>query len=201
MATRLIDVEDLKLAIPIDDTQDDALLGAICDATTDTLQAYCGRQFLTDASPTARWFCPLTPTLCLIEDSSDASITLKTDDNEDGTAETTWASTDYQLEPLNSRRMGQEWPYTQIRAIDARTFPSGPQALVEVTATWGWPSGVPDAVAEAARIQAISIWKSLDAPLGIAGFGDIGIMRLRQALHPVAQMLIAEYRLDPVLVA
>jgi hypothetical protein len=37
--------------------------------------------------------------------------------------------------------------------------------------------------------------------LGIAGFGDIGIMRLRQAMHPVAIALLHQYRRDPVMVA
>jgi hypothetical protein len=37
--------------------------------------------------------------------------------------------------------------------------------------------------------------------LGVAGFGDIGVVRLRQAMHPVAMSLLSQYRRDPVLVA
>jgi hypothetical protein len=56
-------------------------------------------------------------------------------------------------------------------------------------------------VLQAAQIQAVSIFKSADAPLGVAGFGDIGVVRLRQAMHPVAMSLLSQYRRDPVLVA
>jgi hypothetical protein len=71
---------------------------------------------------------------------------------------------------------------------------------VQITARWGWPA-VPKPVLQAAQIQAVSIFKSADAPLGVAGFGDIGVVRLRQAMHPVAMSLLSQYRRDPVLVA
>jgi hypothetical protein len=78
---------------------------------------------------------------------------------------------------------------------------------VQITARWGWANPdaadhyLPQPVEQAAQIQGVSIFKSADAPLGIAGFGDIGIMRLRQAMHPVAAALLPPYRRDPVLVA
>lgn len=198
---RLVSVDDLKDAMGIVDTVDDAALGAVCDAATRRIQAECGRQFVAEAL-SARLFRPLTAAVCFVDDvATDAGLVVEVDESGDGSGWVQWDPADWQLEPLNGVRLGQAWPYTAVRGVAARRFPPGMRARVRVTAEWGWPGGPPAPVAEAAKLQAVSVYKSGDAPLGIAGFGDIGIMRLRQALHPVAQALIAEYRRDPVPVA
>jgi len=202
--SQLVTTEELKaiLGIPNSDLVDDPRLAMACDAATQMIQAECSRQFFADTTASARVFVRENPWVCEVDDISTTSgLILRTDEDDDGVFETTWLSTDYQLEPLNGRLSGQTWPYTSIRAIESRYFPAkGGQALVQVTARWGWPE-IPKPVSQAAQIQAVSIFKSADAPLGIAGFGDIGIMRLRQAMHPVAIALLHQYRRDPVMVA
>jgi hypothetical protein len=202
--SQLVTKGELKaiLGISTGDTLDDLRLESACDAATAQIQAECGRQFITDAAVSPRVFVAGSALVCEVDDISTTSgLVIKTDEDNNGTFETTWVATDYQLEPLNARLEGQVWPYTQIRAIDARLFPGRRgQALVQVTARWGWPA-VPKPVLQAAQIQAVSIFKSADAPLGVAGFGDIGVVRLRQAMHPVAMSLLSQYRRDPVLVA
>jgi hypothetical protein len=190
------------LGISGSDFYDDDRLQTACDAATQMISAVCDRQFEADTVASSRVFVALTPHLCEIDDiASTAGLVVQTDNDANGTFDQTWSAGDYQLEPLNARLAGQPWPYTQVRAVNARTFPfDGRQALVRITAVWGWPS-VPAAIIQAAEIQAVSLFKSADAPLGVAGFGDIGIMRLRQAMHPVAAALVAPYRRDPVLVA
>jgi hypothetical protein len=210
--TRLIEPESLKvlLGITYTDSEDDARLIMACDAATSMIQAACDRQFIAETTATARVFVASTPWVCQVDDiSTTTDLVVRTDEDDDGVFETTWATTDYQLEPLNGRLSGQAWPYTTIRAIESREWPFDyGRALVQVTARWGWSATdatttayLPSAVVQAAQIQATSLYKSAEAPLGIAGFGDIGIMRLRQALHPVATALLAPYRRDPVLVA
>lgn len=209
----LVTLAELKAVLGITDTIEDGRLQHAADAATAMIQAYCDRQFIADDTATARTYVATTPWIVEIDDiATTEGLIVKTDEDADGVFETTWATTDYQLEPLNNRLSGQRWPYTKIRAIKSREFPADwGQAVVQVTARWGWilaPSGnsghlheeIPHPVCEAAQIQALSIYKSADAPLGIAGFGDIGIMRLRQALHPVAIALLAPYRREQVLV-
>lgn len=201
--SQLVNKTQLKaiLGIPTADTTDDARLESACDAATQQVQAECGRQFVQDASATARVFVASSALFVEVDDFMTTSgLIVKTDDDNNGTFETTWASSDYQLEPLNGRFEGQAWPYTQLRAIDARYWPRWRgQALVQVTARWGW-STVPAPVKQAAEIQALSIFKAADAPLGVAGFGDIGVIRLRQAMHPVALSLLSQYRRESVMV-
>jgi len=209
LTDRLVTEDDLKEILGISDTVDDNRLTLAADAATQIVQAYCDRHFVQQATATARVFTALDPWMLEVDDiSTTTGLVIKTDEDGDGVFETTWATSDYQLEPLNGKQIGQNWPYTRIRAIDAREWPlEYGQAVVEVTARWGWANPddaadyLPHPVEQAAQIQATSIFKSVDAPLGIAGFGDIGIMRLRQAIHPVAAALLAPYRRDAVLVA
>lgn len=198
----LVTVAELADLLHIDDLDDDPRMTMACEAATEMIQVACDRTFFADTSATARVFVPSTYKVCEVDDISTTSgLIVKTDDDADGVYETTWSATDYQLEPLNGRLNAQSWPYTRVGAIDAREFSfDGRRPLVQVTAKWGWPA-VPSAVRQAAQIQATSLFKSADAPLGIAGFGDVGVMRLRQAMHPVAAALIGPYRRDPVLVA
>lgn len=209
LTDRLVTADDLKEILGISDAVDDNRLTLAADAATQIVQAYCDRHFVQQETATARVFTALDPWMLEVDDISTTSgLVIKTDEDGDGVFETTWATSDYQLEPLNGKQIGQNWPYTRIRAIDAREWPlEYGQAVVQVTARWGWANPddeadyLPHPVEQAAQIQAISIFKSVDAPLGIAGFGDIGIMRLRQAIHPVAAALLAPYRRDAVLVA
>lgn len=211
LTDRLVTEDDLKeiLGIAVADTTDDNRLTMAADSATQMIQAYCNRHFVQQATVSARTYVASTPWLLEVDDISTATgLIVKTDEDEDGVFETTWASTDYQLEPLNGKLGGQNWPYTRIRAIKSREFPFDyGQALVQVTARWGWANPdaiddyVPHPVEQAAQIQGVSIFKSAEAPLGIAGFGDIGIMRLRQAMHPVAMALLAPYRKEQVQVA
>lgn len=209
LTDRLVTEDDLKEILGISDTVDDNRLTLAADAATQIIQTYCDRHFVQQATASARVFTALSPWLLEVDDISTATgLIVKTDEDGDGVFETTWDTSDYQLEPLNGKMGGQNWPYTRIRAIDAREFPlEYGQAVVQITARWGWANPdaaadyLPHPVEQAAQIQAVSIFKSVDAPLGIAGFGDIGIMRLRQAIHPVAAALLAPYRRDPVLVS
>lgn len=210
--TRLIEPEQLKavLGISYSDSIDDARLIAACDAATSMIQAHCDRQFIAETSATTRVFVASTPWIVEVDDiSTTTDLVVKTDEDDDGVFETTWASTDYQLEPLNGRLSGQAWPYTKLRAVESREWPlEYGRSMVQITARWGWATSdatvvdyLPAAVTQAAEIQATSLFKSTDAPLGIAGFGDIGVMRLRQAMHPVAMALLMPFRREQVLVA
>jgi len=208
LTDRLVTEDDLKAILGISDAVDDNRLTLAADAATQMIQNYCDRHFVQQATATARVFTADTPWLLQVDDiSTTTGLIIKTDEDGDGVFETTWAASDYQLEPLNGKTGGQDWPYTRIRAIDAREWPSDyGQAVIQITARWGWANPdalddyLPHPVEQAAQIQAVSIFKSADAPLGIAGFGDIGIMRLRQAMHPVAIALLAPYRREQVLV-
>ena len=198
----LCSVDDVKTALGIEDTIDDLTINLAVESATAMIQQYCGRQFTQDSTATARVYVATNPYLVHVDDiSTTVGLIVKTDPGADGTFDQTWTAADYQLEPLNGKISGQTWPYHTIRAIRSLYFPQDyNQALIQVTARWGWAS-VPYAVKQAAIIQAITVFKSPDAPFGATPFPETGILRLRSALHPTAAALLTDYRLEPVQVA
>jgi hypothetical protein len=69
----------------------------------------------------------------------------------------------------------------------------GGEATVRVTGVWGY-SAVPDAISQACVIQAERIFKRLDSPLGVAGFGDMGVVRVTSRLDSDVAQLVEPYR-------
>jgi len=195
----LCTVDDVKQTLGIEDTVDDLEINVAVEAATAMIEQYCGRQFTQDSVASARVYVATNSYLVQVDDISTTSgLILETDPGADGTFDQTWTTADYQLEPLNGIINGQTWPYHTIRAIRSLYFPQDyGQALIRVTARWGWAS-VPTAVKQAAIIQTITVFKSPDAPFGATPFQDTGILRLRSALHPTAAALLTNYRLDPV---
>jgi hypothetical protein len=123
---------------------------------------------------------------------------LKTSTFADGNFDVTWSATDVQLEPLNGYLDGIEWSFNKLRAIGDYLFPTvnanyGEQALVQVTARYGW-AAVPSPVKQACIIQASRLFKRLDSPLGVAGFGDLGAIRVSRFLDPDMAQLVEPYR-------
>jgi hypothetical protein len=128
------------------------------------------------------------------DDIAGTAIVLQTSSAGDGVFDTTFEPIDYQLEPLNGKVDGLDVPFTRIRAVENYLFPvEVDQALVKVTAVFGWAS-VPIAITQACIIQSSRIFKRLDSPLGVAGFGDMGAVRVSRYLDPDVEQLVAPYR-------
>lgn len=184
---------ETKSALRITDSVDDSLLEMAIESASRLIDGYAGRQFFSSGTAT-RYFTADDDFVCEIDDISSSNITLVTAMDTDAVFDTTWATTDYQLEPLNAVLDGQAWPYTRIRAVGDYLWPiSGGEALVKLTAVFGWPA-VPIAIKQATIIQASRIFKRLDSPLGVAGFGDLGVMRVSSSLDPDVAQLVAPYR-------
>jgi len=186
------------LRIGTADTIDDDLIDNCAAAASRLIDGYCNRQFWSVGSATTRVYMAENDFYCHIDDIAGTAITLKTSGATDGTFDVTWSTTDYQLEPLNGRLDGLQWSYDKIRAVGDYLFPTvngnyGEQALVQLTAVFGWPS-VPEPVTQATIIQASRIFKRYDSPLGVAGFGDLGAIRVSRFLDPDMAQLVEPYR-------
>jgi hypothetical protein len=192
---------DLKSALRIGtaDTADDGLLENCVGAASRLIDGYCNRQFWAVATATPRVFQANTEYVCDVDDFyTTTSLVLKTSSFADGNFDVTWDTTDYQLEPLNGVLDGLTWSYNKIRAIGDYLFPTvnanyGEQALVQLTAKWGW-AAVPEPVTQACIIQSSRLFKRLDSPLGVAGFGDLGAIRVSRFLDPDMAQLVEPYR-------
>lgn len=192
--------EMLKGRKGITDTHDDVEILGACRAVSRWIdRKYCQRFFYRQ---TATKTFTATDLYCLPVPDLVGITTLKTDVDGDGTYETTWATGDRQLLPVNAAVELEPGPYTEIAAVGALTFPvvyGAPGSRtnrVQVEGVWGWPE-VPEPVREAAKILAGDYLKLGGMAFGVAGYGDYGAVRARMS-SPALEMLDA-YRLHPVL--
>jgi hypothetical protein len=185
------------LRIGTADTIDDDLIDNCVGAASRLIDGYCNRRFWSTGTAT-RVYQAEDSFYCSIDDIAGTAITLRTSSFADGNFDVTWTATDYQLEPLNGNLDGLTWSYDKIRAVGDYLFPTvnanyGEQALVQVTAVFGWPA-IPEPVTQATIIQASRIFKRYDSPLGVAGFGDLGAIRVSRYLDPDMAQLVEPYR-------
>ena len=182
---------DVKNSLKITDTLDDSLLEIAVESASRLIDGYTGRYFYNGGTAT-RNYAATDSWITFIDDLQSLSELSTTD--EVGGTYTTWTANDYQLEPLNGLSGGMTQPYTSIRAVKQYVFPFlADRALVKVTGVWGWAS-VPMAVKQATILQASRIFKRNDSPLGVAGFGDMGVVRVGSRLDPDVQHLVDPYR-------
>lgn len=180
----------LKASLRITDTVDDALLELAIEAASREIDSATERQFFpTNAT---RIYAARDSYIVEIDDLTTLT-TLKTSSGADGTFDVTWTATDYQLEPLNGITGGIITPFTQIRAVGDYTFPlSGGEALVQVVGAFGFATA-PTAIKQATILLASRIFKRNDSPLGVAGFGDLGVVRVSR-IDPDIDAMISPYK-------
>jgi len=183
---------DVKNALRITDSLDDGLLETAIESASRMVDGFTARTF-SNAGTAIRNFAATDAINLIIDDAISVTEVASTD--EIGDTYTIWKLTDYQLEPVNGRADGLYSPFTGIRAINDYLWPVvDQQALVRITGTWGWPE-IPTAVKQATIIQASRLFKRLDSPLGVAGFGDMGAIRVSRFLDSDVEQLLMPYRI------
>jgi hypothetical protein len=185
---------EFKAAVGITDSTDDAALQSVLDATDTLIDLYCDRKTGFGTATETRYYTAEDYEYVLTDDLVSVT-TLQTDDDANGTYETTWTSgTDYVLAPRNAALDG--FPYTEIDTSVTwpRNFPKDVYLGVKVVGVFGFPA-VPAAVKQAEIIQAGAVWNSRTAPFGVIGSADLGgILRMSRALHPEAALILEPYR-------
>ena len=187
-------LSELKSALGISGSGDDTFLNLAIDSAEQSIDDLCGRKFTVDGSASARTY-RAQPYLCVTDDISTLTgLTVKTDTSADGTFDTTWASTDYQAEPLNNLLKTTARSVNNLRAVGSYTFPVYGDGLasVEVTAKWGWPA-VPDSIKQATLMLSSRLYGRKASPMGVIGVGDFGPVRISRSDPDIAHLLM-DYR-------
>lgn len=186
----------VKSALRIEDTIDDTLIELAIESASREIDGYTDRVFY-DVGTATRVYVPTDSFSVEIEDIQSLT-TLKTAPSGSGFTET-WTASDYQVEPLNGQAGGLPTPYTRIRAIGDYVFPiwnprvtDAYEATVQVTAVFGFAS-VPTEIVQATILLSMRQFKRYDSPLGVAGFGDLGAMRVTK-FDPDVEALVAPWR-------
>lgn len=181
----------VKSALRITDNVDDSLLEMAIESASRAIDQYTNRNFY-NAGTAVRYYAP-DDSLNVTIDDMVSLVSLQTMSDDEQVYDTTWASTDYQLEPLNGIVDGISQPYTHIRAVGDYTYLTlDGEATIKVTGVWGWNS-TPIQVTQACVIQSSRIFKRLDSPLGIIS-GELGSMRVGSQLDPDVRQLIESLR-------
>jgi hypothetical protein len=182
----------------ISDNTDNDLLEDLVESASRSIDRIANRRFYLDAVASARLYRAYSDIFVYVDDiGTTSSLVVKTDSNGNGTyAKTLTLNQDYILDPLTASSLNR--PFTQLTMVsNTETWPifpgltqNGLRPGVQVTARWGWPS-VPDDINMACLILTADLYKRKDAPGGILGLGDLGVVRMSPIGRDVTAMVRA----------
>lgn len=194
-------LEELKSRFGITsstDTADDFEMLRALRSVNREINTFCHRVFTRSASATARKIPNQNIRGCLIDVPdfwTTTGLVVEYDSAGDGTYAS--AITTYETYPLDGVVDGESgWPYNQLDTLGTYLSPSY-RPYVRVTAKWGWAE-VPEPVHEAFMILAAETFKLKDSPFGVGGYGNFGIIRVRD--NPMAARKLQPFVREPVLV-
>jgi len=175
---------ELKARLTISDTNDDSIITQVVSAVSRWIDDFCGRRFYTTAADETRYFTARDTDL--LKPGDIVSITtLKTDTDGDRTYETSWLTTDYDLEPYNASLKNEPYRKIRITPNGLQSFPTLNKS-VQIVGKFGW-STTPSQVKEACLIQCERIFKRKDAQFAVTGDAASGELRLIPKLDVDAQ--------------
>lgn len=202
-------VDELKSRLSIDGNNslyDEELTEAL-RTSSEEIERFCNRQFnrVEDGEPTARVYPARNRLWTEVDDfHTTTDLVVETDLAGTGTFGSPWATSDYELEPFNGVVNGQPgWPFWRINALGSKEFPAcvyagERRARLRVTAEWGW-ANVPAPIKQACLLLSAKNFQLKDAPLGVAGMSDFGVVRVQD--DRLAQSKLRPYVRSKILVA
>jgi hypothetical protein len=179
-------LEELKDRLGIADNTDDSSAQMAIQAASGWINEYCGQHFyrLTETRtfrPWNIWELDIDPVVSV--------SALSVDTTGNGTFDQAWVQgTDYQLivghdHSYNVNAIGVARPFRKVQVLQAGkwfpfTWPYSHLDRIQVVGTWGWPA-VPPPVTQACLTLAAQWFKEKDAPFGVAGVSDFGLVRIQ----------------------
>jgi len=180
------------LLIPLDEYDQDSFIEATVESVSRMIDEHTGRRFYSGTE--TRYYSAVTIDTVYTDDLLSIT-TLKTDDDEDGTFETTWSTSDYLLMPFNATVNGH--PYTRIETsgYGSYSFPVNVRRGIQIVGSFGYctTASLPKMIAEACKIQAIRLFKRKDAPFGVIAGGDMQQSMTIPDIDPDVKMLLSPF--------
>ena len=173
------------------DTTDDAAIEARVEAISRTIDELTGRRFYRNSADEARYYTADSAYVLECPDDIGSITTLKTDADGDRTYENTWAATDYDLMPANAALDGKPYTWIETTWDGDYVFPPTRRG-VQITGKFGYSATTPPAIKAACLLAVQKLFKRKDAPFGVEGSGDLGIMTLMKT-DPDLQMLLSPF--------
>ena len=158
------------------DTPDNARLESIIEAVSRAIDQIKLRRFFTTAADETRYFTAGHRHRCIIDDL--LTITsLKTDEDGDGTFETTWTTSDYNLLPRDGGASQRPWLEVSKKPIGSYLFPLHDDA-VQVTGKFGYSTTTPLPIKEACILGVSRVRGRKNMPYGVSGSAELGTLQI-----------------------
>lgn len=189
----------VEVRIPLDDTQDDALIARAITSASRSVDLFTKRQFGATATAEARYYSPwydedLRRWVAYIDDiMTIASLAVAIDNSDDNTFTAVLASGEYIMHPRNAAQKTRPW--TRISILSSASHqPIRRPECVRITATYGWTS-VPVTIKNATMLQASRYFDRRNSPYGVEGKPDDNSdQELLRELDPDVQLMLRGYR-------
>lgn len=180
------------LIIPSDEYDQDVFIEASIESVSRLIDEYTGRRFY--ATTETRYYSAVDSDLVYVDDLLTVT-TLKTDENEDGTFEITWTTSDYHLMPFNAAANLKPYTWIETSGYGDHSFPVGVKKGVEIAGSFGYctTANLPKPVTEACKIQSIRLFKRKNAPFGVIGGGEMQESMIIPDLDPDVKFLLSAY--------
>lgn len=189
---------ELKAALRITDSVDDALLQLALDASDELIDRHCGRTFVVPAGATTRTFdVDGAGTRVDVDDIyTTAGLVVATGTGTVIPAEVYGTSSGYRLGPSWAAQAGEPWTYLTYSGSWGGwpVWGSWWGTQINVTARWGYAATVPDAIRQAGLLQASRIFSRRQSPYGVAGSPELGSeVRLLAKVDPDVAVLLSPF--------
>lgn len=178
------------LGVPLDNYEQDGFIEATVESVSRMIDNHTGRRFYAETD--TRYYAPISIDAIYTDDIISVA-SLKTDDDNDGTFETTWSASDYHLMPFNAGENGRPYTWIEASGYGSHSFPLGVKRAVQIVGSFGFSAVTPKPVSEACKIQSIRLFKRKDAPFGVVAGGEFNQGMTIPDLDPDVKMLLSPY--------
>lgn len=159
------------------DTKDDAAIEAVITAVSRSIDNICWQRFFTTAANETRYFTADFAGWLRLPERIISVNTLKTDNDNDRTYESTWTVTDYDLMPYNASLDGEPYRWIETTPNGDYSFPTGVKKGVEISGKFGW-SSAPGPIVEACLLASHRLMARRNSPYGVSGAAAVGNLTL-----------------------
>lgn len=178
---------------------DQTLLENAIGAASRAIDSYCGRRFWQDDAVSTRVYARMLGDIVLVDDISTRTGLVVTSSPDGLDFSTTLTDdVDFVLEPRNADQYATlnfgAYAFDRIRLTSAtgRQFAMSTYPALSVTARFGW-AATPVEIHQACLLKAAALFKRKEAPFGVAGFNEFGVVRIRPN-DPDVEALLEPYR-------
>ena len=158
------------------DTEDEGAVDSVITAISRAIDDITARRFY--ATTETRYFTADRHDYLRVFDL--LSITadkLLTDEDGDRVYEQIWATTDYDLMPLNAALDGEPYTWLEITPNGDYSFPLVSKG-VSINGSFGFSATTPPAIEEACLLSAHRLMKRASTPLGVSGSANLAAVNI-----------------------